>query len=138
MTNVWTITACIAAYFLGNISPAILVSRALGGRDGDIRKQGSGNPYLTSKYGPDMRSLVIFTAPKGGKITNFKCNAKALFNKTTYQDLQVYYNPECFWIKAGKTVTWTFNVTTAPGVNVKPKIVKTPLLSAYRKAKAPK
>ena len=101
-------------------------------------KQGSGNPYLTSKYGPDMRSLVIFTAPKGGKITNFKCNAKALFNKTTYQDLQVYYNPECFWIKAGKTVTWTFNVTTAPGVNVKPKIVKTPLLSAYRKAKAPK
>ena len=101
-------------------------------------KQGSGNPYLTSKYGPDMRSLVIFTAPKGGKITNFKCNAKALFNKTTYQDLQVYYNPECFWIKAGKTVTWSFNVTTAPGVNVKPKIVKTPLLSAYRKAKAPK
>lgn len=101
-------------------------------------KKGGKNPYLTSKYGPDMRSLVIFTAPKGGKITSFKNNSKLKFKSTTYQGLQLYYNPDCFWIKAGKTVTWTFNVTTAPGVNVKPKIVKTPLLSAFRNAKAPK
>ncbi|MBO4881008.1 MAG: glycerol-3-phosphate acyltransferase, partial [Firmicutes bacterium] len=62
MTNVWTITACIAAYFLGNISPAILVSRALGGRDGDIRKQGSGNPGTTNMlrvYGKKAAAVTL-------------------------------------------------------------------------------
>ncbi|MBQ4410639.1 MAG: glycerol-3-phosphate acyltransferase, partial [Firmicutes bacterium] len=48
MFNVWAILAAVAAYFLGNISPAILVSRAIGGKEGDIRKQGSGNPGTTN------------------------------------------------------------------------------------------
>lgn len=101
-------------------------------------QKGSGNPYLTSKYGPDMRSVVYFFAPAGGKITSFKNNSNLKFVSGTYQDLKLYYNKDLFWIKAGKTVTFTFKVTTAPGVNVKPKVVTTPLLSAYRNAKAPK
>ena len=101
-------------------------------------QKGSGNPYLTSKYGPDMRSVVYFFAPAGGKISSFKNNSNLKFVSGSYQDLKVYYNKDLFWIKAGKTVTFTFKVTTAPGVNVKPKVVTTPLLSAYRNAKAPK
>ena len=101
-------------------------------------QKGSGNPYLTSKYGPDMRSVVYFFAPAGGKISSFKNNSNLKFVSGSYQDLKLYYNKDLFWIKAGKTVTFTFKVTTAPGVNVKPKVVTTPLLSAYRNAKAPK
>ncbi|MBE7069361.1 MAG: DUF4012 domain-containing protein [Ruminococcaceae bacterium] len=101
-------------------------------------QKGSGNPYLTSKYGPDMRSIVYFFAPAGGKISSFKNNSRLNFVSGSYQNLKLYYNKDLFWIKAGKTVTFTFKVTTAPGVNVKPKVVTTPLLSAYRTAKAPK
>ena len=62
MFNVWTIAACIAAYFLGNVSPAILVSRALGGKEGDIRKQGSGNPGTTNMlrvYGKKAAAVTL-------------------------------------------------------------------------------
>ena len=62
MFNVWAIAACVAAYFLGNISPAILVSRAIGGKDGDIRKQGSGNPGTTNMlrvYGKKAAAVTL-------------------------------------------------------------------------------
>ncbi len=62
MFNIGAILACIAAYFLGNISPAILVSRALGGKDGDIRKQGSGNPGTTNMlrvYGKKAAAVTL-------------------------------------------------------------------------------
>ena len=62
MFNVWTIAACVAAYFLGNISPAILVSRILGGKEGDIRKQGSGNPGTTNMlrvYGKKAAAVTL-------------------------------------------------------------------------------
>ncbi|MCR4804382.1 MAG: glycerol-3-phosphate 1-O-acyltransferase PlsY [Clostridia bacterium] len=56
------VVACLAAYFLGNVNPAILVSRAIGGRDGDIRKQGSGNPGTTNMlrvYGKKAAGLTL-------------------------------------------------------------------------------
>lgn len=42
---IFNIIAVIVSYFLGNINPAILVSRALGG---DIREKGSGNAGTTN------------------------------------------------------------------------------------------
>ena len=54
--------ACLAAYFLGNINPAILVSRAIGGAEGDIRKQGSGNPGTTNMlrtYGKKAAAVTL-------------------------------------------------------------------------------
>ncbi|MBR0517980.1 MAG: glycerol-3-phosphate acyltransferase, partial [Firmicutes bacterium] len=62
MFNVWAILAAVAAYFLGNISPAILVSRAIGGKEGDIRKQGSGNPGTTNMlrvYGKKAAAVTL-------------------------------------------------------------------------------
>ena len=62
MFNVGAILACIGAYFLGNLSPAILVSRAIGGKEGDIRKQGSGNPGTTNMlrvYGKKAAAVTL-------------------------------------------------------------------------------
>ena len=107
--------------------------------DSTSLREGKGNSYLTSKNNNgSMSSVVYFFAPAGGKITSFKNNSSLTFKKTEYQKLSVYYNPTPFLIKPKKTVTFTFNVTTAPGVNEKPKIVTTPLLTSYRNAKAPK
>lgn len=105
--------------------------------DNKSLKDGMGSAYLTSMHGGDMLPFITFFAPAGGKITSFKNNSKLQNKSTTYQDLKVYYCP-VFTLKAKKSVTFTFNVTTAPGVNVKPRVVTTPLLSEYRNAKAPK
>lgn len=45
MDNLFPIAAIVLSYFLGNISPAILIGRAMGI---DIRKQGSGNAGTTN------------------------------------------------------------------------------------------
>lgn len=45
MSNVLFVAAIIISYFLGNISPAILIGRAMGV---DIRKEGSGNAGTTN------------------------------------------------------------------------------------------
>lgn len=99
--------------------------------------KGKGNPYLTTKHDGEMRSMIYFFAPAGGKITNFKNNSKLESKSATYENLKLQYCP-LFTLKPRKSVTFTFKVTTAPGVNVQPKTVTTPLLSAYRNAKQPK
>ena len=99
--------------------------------------KGRGNPYLTSRLNGAMRSMFYFFAPAGGKITGFKNNGNVTGKLTTYQNLKLYYCPS-FILYPKKSVTFTYKVTTAPGVNVKPKVVTTPLLSEYRNAKAPK
>lgn len=45
MNNLFPIAAIVITYFLGNISPAILIGRSMGI---DIRKQGSGNAGTTN------------------------------------------------------------------------------------------
>ena len=58
-TSAYVLFACVAAYFLGNLSPAILVSRVLGG---DIREQGSGNPGTTNMlrvYGKKAAAVTL-------------------------------------------------------------------------------
>ena len=106
--------------------------------DNESLKKGVKSAYLTSTRGGDMRPFMLFSAPAGGKITNFKCNRKDVKAKSvTYENIQ-FYRSSVFILKAKNTITFTYNVTTAPGVNVKPKVVTTPLLTAYRNAKAPK
>jgi len=45
MSNLFSVAAIVISYFLGNISPAILIGRAMGI---DIRKEGSGNAGTTN------------------------------------------------------------------------------------------
>ncbi|MBR1906620.1 MAG: DUF4012 domain-containing protein [Clostridiales bacterium] len=105
--------------------------------DSKTIRDGGTSGYLTSHHGGTMRSIIYFFAPSGGKISSFKNNSKLESRKTKYQNLNLYWCP-LFELKPKKTVTFTYKVTTAPGVNVKPKIDMTPLLTAYRNAKAPK
>ena len=106
--------------------------------DSTTLKKGQYSAYLTSRHGGTMRSIIYFFAPKGGTVTSVKNNGNLRIKKTKYQKLQVAYSADVFDLKPKKTITFTFNVTTAPGVAVKPRIVKTPLLTAYRNAKPPK
>ncbi len=48
----------IAAYFIGNLSPATLISKALGV---DIRKEGSGNPGATNVLRVMGKKAAVFT-----------------------------------------------------------------------------
>lgn len=106
--------------------------------DKTSESKGKGNAYLTSKHDGNMRSMIYFFAPAGGKITNFKDNSSIVNGKSaTYENLKLYYCP-LFELKPRKSVTFTFKVTTAAGVNVQPKVVHTPLLTSYRNAKEPK
>ena len=106
--------------------------------DKTSESKGKGNAYLTSKHDGNMRSMIYFFAPAGGKITNFKDNSSIVKGKSaTYENLKLYYCP-LFELKPRKSVTFTFKVTTAAGVNVQPKVVHTPLLTSYRNAKEPK
>lgn len=45
MNSLFSVTAIVISYFLGNISPAILIGKAMGT---DIRKEGSGNAGTTN------------------------------------------------------------------------------------------
>ena len=106
--------------------------------DKTSESKGKGNAYLTSKHDGNMRSMIYFFAPAGGKITDFKDNSSIVKGKSaTYENLKLYYCP-LFELKPRKSVTFTFKVTTAAGVNVQPKVVHTPLLTSYRNAKEPK
>ena len=105
--------------------------------DSKSLSKGKGNSYLTSSHDGNMNSMIFFFAPAGGKITSFKNNGSLKFKSSKYQNLQLYYAPSSFWLKPKKSVTFKFNVTTAPNVKVKPKIVTTPLLMAYKNVKAP-
>lgn len=107
--------------------------------DKTSEKEGAGNSYLTSNSGGSaMRSLLYFFAPAGGSLSNFKSTrADASGKATTYQGLKVVYC-DTFKLKPGASVTFTYKVTTAAGVTEKPKISMTPVLTAYRNAKAPK
>lgn len=107
--------------------------------DRTSQKEGEGNGYLTSRYGGStMRSIIYFFAPAGGKITEFKTSRKDVKGKSAeYQGLKLYYCPK-FNLDARRAVKFTYKVTTAPGVEEKPTIVKTPVLTDYRDAKEPK
>jgi len=107
--------------------------------DSETLRKGEKSSYLTSEFGGTMKAVVLFFAPSGGKITNMKSTyTTAKMGTATYKKLKLYYTKKRFDILPKKTVTYTFNVTTAPGVDVKPKVVTTPLLMEYRNAKAPK
>lgn len=101
---------------------------------------GSGNWYkLLGSFDGDIASIVHFFAPAGGRIENItyaipvqglKGYQVVFFGLTEgeYQDLQVYYNND-FRLRPGEVIEFTYTVTTAPGVSVKPSFSTTPVCS---------
>ncbi|HTN50205.1 MAG TPA: glycerol-3-phosphate 1-O-acyltransferase PlsY [Burkholderiaceae bacterium] len=59
MTTVWTIAACVAAYLLGSVSFAVIVSRAFG--LADPRTYGSKNPGATNVLRSGSKLAAVLT-----------------------------------------------------------------------------
>ena len=119
MFNVWSVLACVAAYFLGNISPAIVVSRAIGGEEGDIRKHGSGNPGTTNMlrtYGTKAAAVTLL-------IDCLKGVAAVLIGRTVGGESLAYLCaflvvighmwPVCWGFKGGKGIATGLGILLA-------------------------
>lgn len=100
--------------------------------DEETLRIGEGNAYvLASDYGGSMNTLPYFFGPAGGSISNIQNDADVTISEDEYLGLEVGYN-RGFLVDPGVTVTFTFDVTTAPGVTIRPTIVTQPLLTDYR------
>lgn len=92
---------------------------------------GEGNDYILAKdYGGSMNTLPYFFGPAGGSISNIENDGGVEISVAEYNGLEVGYN-RGFLIDPGVTVTFTYTVTTAPGVTIKPEIITQPLLTGF-------
>ena len=113
MNDFFSIAAIILSYFLGNISPAILIGRAKGI---DIRRQGSGNPGTTNV----LRVLGIKAAAGTLVIDTLKGVAAVLLGRYIGgQELAMVCGvavvaghlwPVVFQFRGGKGIATTFGV----------------------------
>ena len=105
--------------------------------DDETLDLGRYNGYITStKYGGNMKSVIYFFAPAGGKADSFKNDApyNLRVKKTKYNGLEVGYASE-FFVYPGMTIVFNYTVTTAPGVTKKPSISVTPTLTEFADSK---
>ena len=96
--------------------------------DKQTLKIGRGNAYITTSNTEGyMGSLIYFYAPAGGTVSGFKNNAKVKVSIEKYKDLQLGFGSN-FKLYPGKPITFTYTVTTAPGVTKKPEVMTQPLI----------
>ena len=96
--------------------------------DKQTLKIGRGNPYITTSNTEGyMGSLIYFYAPAGGTVSGFKNNAKVKVSIEKYKELQLGFGSN-FKLYPGKPITFTYTVTTAPGVTKKPEVMTQPLI----------
>lgn len=96
--------------------------------DKQTLKIGRGNAYITTSNTEGyMGSLIYFYAPAGGTVGGFKNNAKVKVSIEKYKDLQLGFGSN-FKLYPGKPITFTYKVTTAPGVTKKPEVMTQPLI----------
>lgn len=93
----------------------------------EIRSAGT---YITGGAGGVIGGSAYFFAPAGGTVSDFTSDGDLRINLDEYNGLQLGHI-RYFEIKPGEEVTVTYNLTTAPGVDVKPEFSKTPTLQAY-------
>ena len=92
---------------------------------------GYNNIYITSmENGADMISLLYLFAPAGGYISDIENDADVEINIEEYNGLQLGFAPY-FILYPQETITFTYTVTTAPGVTVRPEIITQPLIHDY-------
>lgn len=99
--------------------------------DADTLKIGRGNAYITTgNLQGYMGSMIYFYAPAGGKISNIKSSTKLTLSIEKHKDLELGFG-RGFNLYPGKPVTFTYTVTTAPGVTKKPEVMTQPLVWSY-------
>lgn len=74
---------------------------------------------------------AYFFAPAGGKVGNFASDSQTYIRMEEYHDLPMGFL-RSFQIAPGKSLTITYDVTTAPGVEAELTFSKTPTLQDYR------
>jgi len=86
--------------------------------------------YITGGNGGSIGGSAYFFAPAGGTISGFTTSNDRSIRDAVYADLQLGYMLN-FSIKPQQTVTITYNVTTAPGVETPLTFSKTPTVQDY-------
>lgn len=99
--------------------------------DDETLAYGLNNIYITSmENGADLISLLYLFAPAGGYISDIENDGDVDFVIEEYNGLQLGFAPY-FILYPQQTITFTYTVTTAPGVTVRPEILTQPLIHDY-------
>lgn len=99
--------------------------------DDETLEYGLNNIYITSmENGADLISLLYLFAPAGGYVSDFENDGDVDIVIEEYNGLQLGFAPY-FILYPQQTITFTYTVTTAPGVTVRPEILTQPLIHDY-------
>ena len=74
---------------------------------------------------------AYFFAPASGTIDHFSSDSVISVRKETYHDLQLGFL-QSLYVTPGSSLTITYDVTTAPGVEAELSFSKTPTIQDYR------
>lgn len=87
--------------------------------------------YITGGAGGGFSGSVYFFAPAGGTVGNFASESPVYIREETYHDLSLGFL-QSLYIGPGQSLTITYDITTAPGVETELTFSKTPTLQNYR------
>lgn len=87
--------------------------------------------YITGGAGGGFSGSAYFFAPAGGTISNFASESPVYIREETYHDLSLGFL-QSLYIGPGQSLTITYDITTAPGVETELTFSKTPTLQNYR------
>ena len=91
----------------------------------------NGSTYIIGNYEGSVMYNIELTAPMGGDMSDFTTDPYLCLYETKYEDLDMVYATEVF-MDPGSSITITYKVTTAKGVETPLSFDTTPTLQAYR------
>lgn len=87
--------------------------------------------YITGGASGGFSGSAYFFAPAGGTVGNFASESPVYIREETYHDLGLGYL-QSLYIGPGQSLTITYDITTAPGVETELTFSKTPTIQNYR------
>lgn len=87
--------------------------------------------YITGGASGGFSGSAYFFAPAGGTVGNFASERPIYIREETYHDLGLGYL-QSLYIGPGQSLTITYDITTAPGVETELTFSKTPTIQNYR------
>ena len=87
--------------------------------------------YITGGASGGFSGSAYFFAPAGGTVGNFASESPVYIREETYHDLALGYL-QSLYIGPGQSLTITYDITTAPGVETELTFSKTPTIQNYR------
>ena len=87
--------------------------------------------YITGGASGYFSGSAYFFAPSGGTVGNFASERPVYIREETYHDLSLGFL-QSLYIGPGQSLTITYDITTAPGVETELTFSKTPTIQDYR------